>query len=116
MATPAYRRKTAWIAVYRKLLRSQAATKQNRAVSHGQTQLFDLKVRKIMDAQGVWNDVRHQYLAYARALDKSQRDMAWMVDLRREHQILRDRFERRNLDPTVLHAIDELVIYRTANR
>jgi len=38
------------------------------------------------------------------------------VDLIRQHQILRDRFERRNLDPAVLDAIDALVIYRTANR
>lgn len=86
------------------------------AAAQGQVGLFAEKVGEVLDQQGVYADLRHQYLAYAEALDKSQRELDWMVDLIREHRILRDRFQRRNLDPAVLDAIDRLVIYRRRNR
>jgi len=80
-----------------------------------QAGFFEEKIRGLLCELGVYADLHHQYLAYAEALDKSQRDLAFMVDLIREHQILRDRFERRALDPDVLDAIDQAVIYRTTN-
>lgn len=86
------------------------------AVAQGQVDLFLRKVKSLLDGLGVYSDLHHQYLAYATALDKTQTEMAYMVDLIREHQILRDRFERRGLDPETLDAIDDLVIYRTANK
>jgi len=86
------------------------------AVAQGSVDLFIRKVKQLLDEAGIYTDLHHQYLAYAQALDKSQSEMDWMVDLVREHTILRDRFERRNLDPQILDRIDALVIYRTANR
>jgi len=74
------------------------------------------KVKLVLDSMGLYADLHHQYIAYAEALAKSQDELGWMVDLIREHQILRERFETRGLDPEILDAIDELVIYRTANR
>lgn len=74
------------------------------------------KIKQVMDEQGVFTDLRHQYIAYGEALAKSQDQMDFMVDLRREWRILRHRFEARGLDPVVLQAIDHRVIYRTRDR
>ena len=72
----------------------------------------DAKIKKVIDKHGVYSDLHPSYHAYARALDKSQRELEFMVDLKREHQILRQRWEARGLDPTLLDEIDEVVIYR----
>ena len=85
-------------------------------MAQAQVALLQEKIKRIMDAQGVYADMRHQYIAYAEALDKSQNELDFMVDLRREWRILRHRFENRGLDPTVLQAIDAQVIYRTRDR
>ena len=111
-----YRRKTHFVKLTKQLRRIQDRTRRNRAVAQAKIAFFQDKVRALLDRLGVYTDLRHQYLAYAQALDKTQREMDWMVDLIREHRILRDRFERRGLDPAVLHDIDELTIYRTADR
>jgi len=85
------------------------------AAAQAMITLFQNKVSRLLNELGVYVDLNHQYLAYAQALDKTQADLRFMVDWIREHQILRDRFERRGLDPAVLAAIDNIVIYRTAD-
>ena len=111
-----YRRKLLFVR-QTPLLRELEEWRDRRAVAaQAQVTLFQDKIRAVLDGQGVYSDLRHQYMAYAHALDVSQRDLDFMVDLIREHTILRDRFERRGLEATVLDAIDQLVIYRTRNR
>lgn len=111
-----YQRKTHFVKLTWQLRRIEDRTRRNRAVAQAQLAFFQDKVRALMDKLGVYADLRHQYMAYAQALDKSQREMDWLVDVNREARILRDRFTRRGLDPDVLQAIYELVTYRTANR
>lgn len=115
-AIPKYERRTHFIRLLIKCRKIQEDSNYNRAAAQAQINLFQDKVSSILDEQGVWADLRHQYLAYAQALDKSQRTMDFLVDLIRERQILRDRFTRRGLDPAVLTAIDALVVYRTGDR
>lgn len=112
----AYVRKTSFVKLTFQLRRILDNTHRRQAAAMAQIALFQDKVRAILDEQGVYTDLRHQYMAYAQALDKSQRTMNFMVDLIRERQILRDRFERRGLDPGVLDVIDSRVIYRTRDR
>jgi hypothetical protein len=112
-AIPKYVRRTHFIRLLIKTRKIQETSNYNRAAAQAQITLFQDKVSALLSIQGIWADLRHQYLAYAQALDKSQRTMRFMVDWVREHNILRDRFERRGLDPTTLDAVDQLVIYRT---
>ena len=107
-----YDRKTLWLKQGKQLRALQDGIRRNLVPAMAQVTLFDFKVRRLMDEIGVWTDIRHQYLSYARALDKSQRTLAFMVDLIRERAILRDRFERRGLEPGILSQIDGLVIFR----
>jgi hypothetical protein len=69
-------------------------------------------MKHLLDKIGVYADMHPSYHAYALALDRSQREMTFMVDLIREHQILRQRWEGRGLDPTILDDIDKLIIYK----
>ena len=108
-----YRRKTHFVKLTWQLRKIRDQTNRNQAVAVAQIGLFQDKIRAILDEQGIWADRRHQYQAYAAALDKTQRELRFMVDWIREHQILRDRFERRGLRPAVLDVIDAQVIYRT---
>ena len=113
---PIYRRKTDYARLIThptKALKRLKDVRDRRAVAaQAQLCLFEDKVRLILDTSGVFSDMHHQYIAYALALDKTQRTMRWMVDLVREHRILRNRFEGRGLDSDVLDDIDQLVIYR----
>lgn len=113
---PTYQRKLDYVRLLTHPVKAFSRLKtlrDERAVSaQAQLTLFEDKIRDVMDVHGVFSDLRHQYIAYALALDKTQRTMRFMVDLMREHQILRNRFENRGLDSTVLDAIDTLVIYR----
>ena len=111
-----YERRVHFIKLLRELPKIKDLRDSMSVVAQGQIAFFQEKIGRLMDQIGVYADLRHQYLAYAQALDKTQAEMDFMVDLIREHRILRDRFERRGLDPTVLDAIDQQVIYRTANR
>ncbi|GAI78636.1 unnamed protein product, partial [marine sediment metagenome] len=72
----------------------------------------DEKIKKVIDKHGVYSDLHPSYHAYARALDKTQRELEFMVDWIREHQILRARWEARGLDAALLDKIDDVVIYR----
>lgn len=110
-----WRTKCHWVALRRKLRVNLDDVRLNRSVSQAQVALTQTKLRRLMDEMGIYTDLRHQYLSYGLALESSQRRMRFMVDLVREHQILRYRFENRGLDPTVLSRIDTLMIYRTAD-
>lgn len=110
-----YQRKTRWTRIRRVVQGIQPVTKRNIAVSQAQLSLIMSKISERLDNIGVYNDMYHQYMAYALALDKSQRTLRFMVDWIRERAILRDRFERRNLDPAILSSLDQLIIYRTAD-
>lgn len=110
-----YTRRTHFVKMTKKIREIVEDVQLNRALVQGQLELFDSKIRGILEGQDVYADLHHQYLAYARALDKSQRTMAFMVDLRREWGILRERFERRNLKTEILDLIDQFVIYRTGD-
>lgn len=107
-----YLRKTHWLKQLVQGRKVQDDVNRYRAAAQAQLTLFEDKVRVVLDREMITSDMRHQYMAYALALDKSQRLLVWMVDLIREHQILRDRFERRGLQAPVLNAIDLLIIYR----
>lgn len=82
------------------------------AAAQARLHFFTQKIKRVMDRIGVYADMHPSYIAYALALDKSQAEMEWMVDLVREWTILRQRWEARGLDTTVLDAIDNMVIYR----
>jgi hypothetical protein len=90
--------------------RIEQETQENAAAAQGKLCFFDEKIKYLLEQEGIYSDWHPSYMDYARALDKSQKDLYFMVDWIREHQILRDRWERRGLDPTVLTLIDNMVI------
>lgn len=107
-----YRRKLGHVKLARQIYEIQDRVRENMAVAQVQICFKDKKVQRLLNRLGVYSDWHPSYLDYARALEKSQREMDWMVDRIRERAILRDRWERRGLDPVILSAIDNLVIYR----
>ena len=119
MPFPDYERKTHFVKLTWQLRRIKKRDRQLRddrmAAAQAQLALFTEKISRLLNSLGLYVDLNHQYMAYALALDKTQRELKFMVDWTREHNILRDRFERRGLDSTALDAIDHLVIYRTAD-
>ena len=105
-----YQRKLSHVRLTPIIRNIQEQTQLNAAAAQGKLALFDEKIKYLLEQEGIYSDWHPSYMAYARQLDKSQKDLTWMVDLIREHQILRDRWERRNLDPTILTKIDDMVI------
>ncbi|MBA7595159.1 hypothetical protein ES703_02118 [subsurface metagenome] len=94
-----------------KLLRSiESDTNERGASAQAVLELITVKVKTLMDQIGIWADLHPSYLAYAFAFDKSQKVMEFRVDRIREWEILRDRWERRNLDPNILDRIDSLLL------
>jgi len=77
-----------------------------------QVQTVINKVKPILDRLKIPLELRLSYYAYSLALDRSQREYAYMVDRIREHQILRSKWESRGLNPDVLDQIDKLLIWR----
>lgn len=111
-----YERKTGFVKLTWQIRKIQDARRRNMNPAQAQLTLFSDKIGGLLDELGVYADLRHQYLAYALALDKAQRDMDFMVDVLREARILRHRFEERGLDPDVLQAIYDLIVYRSRDR
>jgi hypothetical protein len=110
-----YRSKTNWVR-QRRILISKTPLFAPKAGSWATiNQDLYYKVKKILEDQGIVLDFFQAYVAYAEALDKSQRTLPYMVDRVREHQILRSRWEGRGLDPVVLDALDEMLIYNSTN-
>jgi len=81
------------------------------AITQAMTHRIKMKVKDILDKEGIYSDYHPFYYAYALALDKSQRTMEFMVDRIREHQILRERWETRGLEPAILDKIDDVLIF-----
>lgn len=71
-------------------------------------------IKDILDSLTIPTELRLAYYAYAEQLYASQVKLKYMVDLIREHQILRSRYQARGLDPSVLDRIDErLIIHKS---
>ena len=68
------------------------------------------QILPIVHQFGIVRELYIMYCAYGNLLYKSQRNLTFMVDLIREHQILRGKFETRGLDPNILDLIDERLI------
>jgi len=109
----AWKRKVFFVKLIRQIRSIEKDVNLNRGVAQAQVALLQDKIRSVLDPLGLWADIRHQYQAYAQALDRSQRELKYMVDWIREHQILRLKFEHRGLNPTVLDVLDRNIIYRT---
>lgn len=105
-----YKRKLGHVRLTPLIRRIQAETQFNAAIAQGKLSLFDEKIKYLLETNGIFSDWHPSYMAYARELERTQKDLTFMVDLIREHQILRDRWERRNLDPAILTLIDDMVI------
>jgi hypothetical protein len=72
------------------------------------------QILPIVHSFGIVRELYIMYCAYGNQLYKSQRTLTFMVDLIREHQILRSKYESRGLDPTILDLIDERLIIHKA--
>jgi len=107
-----YRRKLHHVKLAKQIRGLEATVHPKGAAQQGRLDFFTQHVKAVLDRIGVYSDLHPSYLAYAHALDKSQREMEWMVDLIREHVILRQRWETRGLNAAILDEIDEVVIYR----
>jgi len=81
------------------------------SVAQAQTARIKEKVKTILEDAAILSDFHPAYYAYSYALDKSQRTLKFMVDRIREHQILRDKWEARELDPAILDKIDDVLIF-----
>lgn len=115
-----YQRRTLFVKMARlrreQLTANKGLEQDLRVAAGSQVDFMQEKVRSILDASGTYADQRHQYLAYALALNKTQDEMKFWVDVLREHTILRNRFEGRGLDPEVLTAIDHVIFYRSGDK
>jgi hypothetical protein len=106
-----YRGRTNWVR-QGQVLSSKASSISSRAeTASAALQALIRRIQKVLDDCGVSTEFYQVYISYGEALDKAQRGLKWMVDRRREHQILRDRWGSRGLDPHVLDRIDETLIY-----
>jgi len=105
-----YKRMLSHVRLTPLIRRIEKDTQLHAAIAQGKLSLFDEKVSTLLNENGIYSDWHPSYLAYARELDRTQKQYTFMVDLIREHQILRDRWERRNLDPSILTLIDNMVI------
>jgi len=81
------------------------------AIAQSLNHRIKMKTKAVLDKEGILSDFHPSYYDYALALDKSQRTMKFMVDRIREHQILRERWETRGLDPAILDKLDKLLIW-----
>jgi len=105
-----YKRKLSHVRLTPLIRRIEPTVWENAAAAQGALSLFDDKIKYLLEQEGIYSDYHPSYLAYARALNKTQLELTFMVDLVREHQILRDRWERRGLEPSILAKIDDIVI------
>lgn len=105
-----YERKLDHVRLYKLLRTKEQDVQDHCAAAQGALDSLVRKVKRLLDRIGVYADLHPSYLAYAFALDKSQKTMEWRVDRIREHQILRDRWQRRRLSSSILDQIDKLLI------
>ena len=105
-----YKRKLSHVRLTPLIRKIQDDTWMNAAIAQGKLALLDQKMKTLLEEYGVYSDWHPSYMSYARELDRTQKDLTFMVDLMREHQILRDRWERRGLSSDVLNKIDDMII------
>lgn len=105
-----YKRKLSHVRLTKIIRNIQDDVHANAGAAQAILCLFDEKIKYLLEQEGIYSDWHPSYMAYARSLDKSQKDLTFMVDLVREHQILRDRWERRGLSEDILDKIDDMVI------
>jgi hypothetical protein len=106
-----YRRNTNWVRQRQKLAKILPIAGRKAELAAAQSQQLILRIQKVLDSMGAPLDFYQVYISYGEALDKAQRTKIWMVDRRREHQILRDRWGSRGLDAHILDKLDETLIY-----
>jgi len=109
-----YKRKLHHVKLKPQLNKLIPKIREKNAVAQAHNFRIKMKVKTILEAEGIYSDFHVAYYAYSLALDKSQRTLKFMVDLIREHQILRERWQSRGLDPAILDKIDAVLIYRSA--
>jgi len=66
-------------------------------------------VTKICYNHGVMLELVPHYVAYAEEVHFRARQFEWDTDRRREHKLLRVKWEKRGLDPALLDEIDKVV-------
>jgi len=105
-----YHRQLNHVKLYKQLRAKEQDTWDKCAAAQGTIDFLVRKVKRLLDTIGVYADMHPSYMAYAFALDKSQKEMEWRVDRIREHAILRDRWGRRGLSSSILDALDQLLV------
>lgn len=105
-----YKRNLSHVKLTKQLRAIESEVWDKGAVAQATLELNTVKVKNLLDQIGVYADYHPSYLAYALALNRTQRDMEFRVDRIREHAILRDRWIRRGLNTTILDALDDLLI------
>jgi len=105
-----YQRQLNHVKLYKQLRAKERDVWDKCAAAQGAIDFLVRKVKRLLDTIGVYADFHPSYMAYAFALDKSQKEMEFRVDRIREHAILRDRWGRRGLISSILDAIDQLLI------
>jgi len=68
-------------------------------------------VKRVLDRFDITSVQRKYYLLYAILLWSVMFLYEWLVDRKREHSILRYKFESYGLDPNILNEIDRVVIW-----
>jgi len=109
-----YRRKLDHVRLRGKLKTVIPEASDKTGISQAQNHRIKMKVKAVLNAEGILSDFHPSYYDYALALDKSQRTLEFLVDRIREHVILRQRWETRGLDPDILDKLDDLLIFAYA--
>jgi hypothetical protein len=112
--TKNYRSKTDWLAVRGKIYPVSEQMQLRNLQAGANYEMMISRVRAKLSELGVNPEFMGFYFAYSEALFKSQLKLAWMVDRIREHQILRDKWEKRGFDPKILDELDKILIFNKA--
>jgi hypothetical protein len=106
-----YRTKTDWEKLLLKFDRNYEKYEKAGVINAASDASFRLRVSKLLNELGVNLEHHPAYFAYAQALYYAQFKYRYMVDRIREHKILRDKWERRGLDPNILDQLDKMLIF-----
>jgi glutamine synthetase type III len=106
-----YRTKTDWEKLLLKFDKNYEKYEKAGVINAASDASFRLRVSKLLNELGVNLEHHPAYFAYAQALYYAQFKYRYMVDRIREHKILRDKWERRGLDPNILDQLDKMLIF-----
>jgi hypothetical protein len=106
-----YRTKTDWEKLLLKFNENYEKYEKAGVINAASDASFRLRVSKLLNELGVNLEHHPAYFAYAQALYYAQFKYRYMVDRIREHKILRDKWERRGLDPHILDQLDKMLIF-----